>query len=95
VALWLTDCLWDRFFSEYFSFPQSFAFHQCSVHVSHSSSTNAVILAVDRIFKYRMHTFVKFSVKLVIIIAESYKDTFPHFHNSGCLDSCSGGCDTV
>ena len=52
--LWWTDCLRDKFFSEYLCFPQLFSFHLCSVHVSHSSTTDAVILTIYRIFKYSM-----------------------------------------
>jgi hypothetical protein len=55
--------------------PQLFSFHQCSVHVFHSSAIDAVILAIDRIFKYIMYVCihnVKFCVKLGIITAESY-----------------------
>jgi hypothetical protein len=36
--LWWTKWHWDRFFIQYFSFPLSISFHQCSIHI-HPSTT--------------------------------------------------------
>ena len=38
--LWWTECHWDGFLCQYFSFPLSVSFHQCSIPI-HSPTTHA------------------------------------------------------